>query len=290
MDPLAEKYAQLSSYNYSDNNPINDYDIDGMQNTNTESSEQGDDKSKIVIQTGKPYSGLNTNMLPKTAKDGQIIRIVYTNPKSEADKPVASEYQYSTENEAWSWSREYSDGYISSSGRFVFEGQSNDGNIGSINNTIEQIGVQSHKAHVTSEKLETFSKVVTGSSLASQMIEVTSDSSKKEVISEAKKANKAVVKHKMKLKVSGAWKKTAKTLSKVKNIAAYAGKALGIADVVINTVNTVKTLFDKKASGWKKAGAVLSLAGSVLGLFIKATPLGFALSLGISIFTSWWNK
>src|SRR5690606_11148073 len=40
VDPLSAKYAQLSPYNYSDNNPINDYDIDGMQNNNSEESER----------------------------------------------------------------------------------------------------------------------------------------------------------------------------------------------------------------------------------------------------------
>lgn len=45
VDPLSAKYAQLSPYNYSDNNPINDYDIDGMQNNNSEGSVQGGNSS-----------------------------------------------------------------------------------------------------------------------------------------------------------------------------------------------------------------------------------------------------
>ena len=40
VDPLAGKYAQLTLYNYADNNPINDFDIDGMQDRQSSNSEQ----------------------------------------------------------------------------------------------------------------------------------------------------------------------------------------------------------------------------------------------------------
>ncbi|MDI9340175.1 MAG: RHS repeat-associated core domain-containing protein [Sediminibacterium sp.] len=35
VDPLADKYVHITPYNYADNNPINDYDIDGQQDNNT---------------------------------------------------------------------------------------------------------------------------------------------------------------------------------------------------------------------------------------------------------------
>ena len=53
-DPLSVLYVQLSPYNYSDNNPINDYDIDGMQNNNTPQAEHrnGNDPNS---ETEKAY-------------------------------------------------------------------------------------------------------------------------------------------------------------------------------------------------------------------------------------------
>lgn len=60
-DPLSAKYAQLSPYNYSDNNPINDFDIDGMQNNNSEGSEQGgtpqNGDTRVKNERSEVYAG-----------------------------------------------------------------------------------------------------------------------------------------------------------------------------------------------------------------------------------------
>src|SRR5690554_1285975 len=45
VDKMASSYAQLSPYNYSDNDPINDFDIDGNQNNNTNQT-NGDTNNK----------------------------------------------------------------------------------------------------------------------------------------------------------------------------------------------------------------------------------------------------
>lgn len=54
VDPLSTKYANLSPFNYADNNPINDFDIDGMQNNNTQAT---------------PTSGVSTQAANNTASN-----------------------------------------------------------------------------------------------------------------------------------------------------------------------------------------------------------------------------
>ncbi|TSJ44729.1 SpvB/TcaC N-terminal domain-containing protein [Fluviicola chungangensis] len=94
-DPLSAKYAQLSPYNYSDNNPINDYDIDGMQTNNTPSSQQGgggatkytyntDYLSETEFQNVLPVDGLvkgdtfHFMIDPKSGKNPGITAFTYT--------------------------------------------------------------------------------------------------------------------------------------------------------------------------------------------------------------------
>lgn len=113
---------------------------------------------------------------------------------------------------------------------------------------------------------------------------------KKEIISDTKRVNKVIVRNKMNVKLSGAWKKSAKSFSKIANVAKWVGRAFGGVDTFVNIVNAIKVGRDKNASTWKKIGAGLNAVASFASLFIKATPLGFALSLGITVFTSWWNK
>ncbi|HMN07028.1 MAG TPA: RHS repeat-associated core domain-containing protein [Flavobacteriales bacterium] len=43
VDPLADKYAQLTPYNYAANDPIGDFDIDGRQNNKTEQAPSAQD-------------------------------------------------------------------------------------------------------------------------------------------------------------------------------------------------------------------------------------------------------
>lgn len=45
VDPLAADYPQLTPYNYANQNPINDFDIDGQQDTQTESPTQNNSQN-----------------------------------------------------------------------------------------------------------------------------------------------------------------------------------------------------------------------------------------------------
>jgi len=68
VDPLASSYAHLTPYNYANNGPIDDFDIDGKQDTKTENSESSNsggkppDSSKVILGQGENYL-----IVPKTS-------------------------------------------------------------------------------------------------------------------------------------------------------------------------------------------------------------------------------
>lgn len=66
VDPLSAKYAQLSPYNYADNNPINDLDIDGQQNTKSSNSEGSTTQSSTNTEKGSSSSVTNNTKNPSS--------------------------------------------------------------------------------------------------------------------------------------------------------------------------------------------------------------------------------
>lgn len=76
VDPLADKYVHITPYNYADNNPINDFDIDGNQDGNTQQT--GESAPTNGEATGSLYHntpvGNNT-----THPDGASGRKIVTN-------------------------------------------------------------------------------------------------------------------------------------------------------------------------------------------------------------------
>lgn len=74
VDPLADKYPQLTPYNYAANDPIGDLDIDGMQNTKTE-------------EGGASSSGSSNSMSPANQ---ELRRPIVLGTVQEIARPAAS--------------------------------------------------------------------------------------------------------------------------------------------------------------------------------------------------------
>lgn len=84
VDPLSSKYAQLSPYNYSDNNPINDYDIDGMQNNNSGNSE-GSQSGNTSVKSSESLNNTSGGIIIHQVKNGETLSKIANNYNTSVD-------------------------------------------------------------------------------------------------------------------------------------------------------------------------------------------------------------
>jgi RHS repeat-associated protein len=70
VDPLIAQYPQITPYNYADNNPINDFDIDGMQDNNTERPMEK--KQQTEFSSKIPYAETSESKIQTTGTKSTI--------------------------------------------------------------------------------------------------------------------------------------------------------------------------------------------------------------------------
>jgi RHS repeat-associated protein len=290
VDPLSAKYAQLSPYNYSDNNPINDYDIDGMQNNNTESSQQGGaPPNTIVIDTSKDKREFTSSYLPKTAADGQRIDLV--NPDSSLKNQRLINV-YDAEKGKWGTtlthensvtgkteysSTTYQEGWVEESTPL----QSGDN---STETTAEKIGkgVVNTIDKVASNK--TVGDVSSGGGLLSSIVDISAYQTRKETIQNTKKIIKTA--RKLDISVAGLKDQGSKILKKIYKTSRFIGKVLGITSAISNFSNAGK----EWGKGHKGKAIWSAVKGAVdIGLsFAKMNPVvGFVVGFAWTLISFW---
>ncbi|MEP0367424.1 MAG: SpvB/TcaC N-terminal domain-containing protein [Cyclobacteriaceae bacterium] len=93
VDPLKDDYPQLNSYNYADNDPVGDLDIDGRQNTKTKKPVNAA-PSRASIITGSHQSQILVNAAPSRAS---VITSKSQKPNQSSDTKNPLEISFNLE-------------------------------------------------------------------------------------------------------------------------------------------------------------------------------------------------
>lgn len=289
-DPLSAKYAQLSPYNYSDNNPVNDFDIDGMQNNNTEGSEQGGNTntdniskgSESITLTGRYNKDSHKEMhskLPENPADGDSISFNYSEDNWE------HEWKYSEKNSTWTGTSTYEvNGTRYESGAISSYTPENNPSQVKENSTTEKgvKGIVKTIDDVVSNK--TVGDVVSGGGLLSQVVDISAYQARKETIQNTKKNIKTA--RKLDISVAGLKDKGSKILKKIYKTSRFIGKVLGITSAISNFSNAGKE-WDKGNKGkaiWSAVKGAVDIGLS----FAKMNPVvGFVAGFAWTLISFW---
>jgi RHS repeat-associated protein len=81
VDPLAGKYAQLTPYNYADNTPVTDKDIDGKQTQSSDISAKSNTTSSTPTAQSTPTLIINTNQIKVLETKTAVVNYLYSQIK-----------------------------------------------------------------------------------------------------------------------------------------------------------------------------------------------------------------